>query len=231
MKTLIIIPAYNESENIERVVNNLTENFPQYDYVIVNDGSRDNTAQICRKNNYNLIDLPVNVGLSGGFQAGMRFACNSDYDYAIQFDGDGQHNPEYIADMLEEIQKSNLDFVIGSRFVTERKPKSLRMLGSNLIQLVLIITTGKKFKDPTSGMRMYNKKLITIFANSLDYSPEPNTLAHLVRSGAKFKEVQVTMSERIAGESYLNITRSIRYMAHIFSSIILLQWFRKRPKI
>jgi len=231
MKTLIIIPAYNESENIETVVNNLIENYPQYDYIVVNDGSKDDTADICKKKNYNLVDLPVNVGLAGGVQTGMKYACRNDYDYAIQFDGDGQHNPEYISDMLDEIQTKNLDFVIGSRFVSEKKPKSLRMLGSNLIQLILKITTGKSFKDPTSGMRMFNKKLIFILANSLDFGPEPDTLAFLVRSGAKYSEVQVTMNERVAGESYLNFTRSIKYMVHIFSSIILMQWFRKKPKI
>lgn len=230
MKALIIIPAYNEAENIERVVNNLIENYPQYDYVIINDGSKDNTAEICKRNNYNIVDLPVNVGLTGGFQTGMKYANRKNYDYAIQFDGDGQHNPEYIKDMLNEIINENVDFVIGSRFAKERKPKSLRMLGSNLIQFILILTTGKSIKDPTSGMRMYNKKIINLFANSLDYSPEPNTLAHLLRSGAKFKEIQVSMSDRIAGESYLNFTRSIKYMAHIFSSIILMQWFRKKPK-
>jgi hypothetical protein len=132
--------------------------------------------------------------------------------------------------MLNEIQTNNIDFVIGSRFVTEKKPKSLRMLGSILIQLILKITTGKSFKDPTSGMRLFNKKLIKILANSLDFGPEPDTLAHLVRSGAKYSEIQVTMNDRTAGESYLNTTRAIRYMVYIFSSIILMQWFRIKPK-
>lgn len=231
MKTLIIIPAYNEAENIERVVNNLIENYPQYDYIIINDGSKDNTVEICRKNNYNLVNLPVNIGLTGGFQTGMKYAYRNKYDYAIQFDGDGQHNPQYIKDMLEEFNNVNLDFVIGSRFAKEKKPGNLRMLGGNLIQFILILTTGKSIKDPTSGMRMYNKKIINLFANSLDYSPEPNTLAHLIRSGAKFKEIQVTMNERIAGESYLNFTRSIKYMFNIFITIIIMQWFRKKPKI
>jgi len=231
MKTLIIIPAYNEAGNIERVVDNLISNYPQYDYIVINDGSKDNTAQICKKNNYNLINLPVNVGLTGGFQTGMKYAHKKDYDYAIQFDGDGQHNPKYIENMLKEIKENNLDFVIGSRFANEKKPINLRMMGSNLIQFILILTTGKNIKDPTSGMRMYNKKIINLFANSLDYSPEPNTIAHLIRSGAKFKEVQVVMSERIAGESYLNFSRSIKYMVHIFITIILMQWFRKKPKI
>ena len=231
MKTLVIIPAYNESENIERVVINLVENYPQYDYVVVNDGSVDNTAEICRKNQYNLVDLPVNIGLAGGFQTGMKYAHRNDYDFAVQLDGDGQHDPQYISKMLYEIKKNDLDFVIGSRFVSVKKPKSIRMFGSNLIEFALRVTTGKTFSDPTSGMRLFNKKLIGLLANSLDFGPEPDTLAILVRSGAKYSEVQVTMKERLAGESYLNFTRSITYMMHIISSIVMIQWFRKKPKL
>ena len=99
---LIVIPAYNEAENIERVVNRLIKEFPQYDYVIVNDGSRDETAAICRRNGYNLLDLPVNLGLAGGFQAGLKYAARYGYRYAVQLDGDGQHRPEYIAAMKEK---------------------------------------------------------------------------------------------------------------------------------
>ena len=229
MKTLIIIPAYNESESIEIVVNNLTANYPQYDYVVVNDGSKDKTAEICLNNNYNMIDLPVNIGLSGGVQSGMKYAYRNDYDYAIQFDGDGQHDPQYISRMLEEIEENNLDFVIGSRFIAEKKTYSLRMIGSNIIQLVIKITTGKTIKDPTSGMRMYNRKLIEIMANSLDFGPEPDTIALLLRSGAKFKEIPVTMNNRIAGVSYLNAASSIVYMARIVTSLVFMQWFRKKP--
>ena len=104
MKTLIVIPAYNEQENIERVVDNLISNYPQYDYVIVNDGSRDDTAQICRKKGYNLIDLPVNLGLAGGFQTGLKYAYKYGYDAAIQFDADGQHLPQYIQPMIDEMK-------------------------------------------------------------------------------------------------------------------------------
>ena len=93
---LLIIPSYNEEKNIEKVVGELTESFPQFDYIVVNDGSTDRTAQICREKGYHLLDLPVNLGLAGCFQAGMRYAYQKGYRYAIQFDGDGQHRPEYI---------------------------------------------------------------------------------------------------------------------------------------
>lgn len=231
MKVLIIIPAYNEAENIKRVVGNLIENYSQFDYVVINDGSRDNTAQICREEHYNLVDLPVNLGLAGAFRAGMKYALDYDYDYALQFDGDGQHNPEYIEQMFELTQQKNSDIVIGSRFVTDKKPGSMRMLGSNVIQFCIKMTTGKTIKDPTSGMRMYNKRAIKRLATSMNYGPEPDTVAYMLRCGAKVDECQVTMSERIAGESYLNITNSIKYMFHMCTSILIVQWFRKKEKL
>ena len=230
MKTLIIIPAYNEKDNIENVVNNLIQNYPEYDYLVVNDGSKDGTGAICRKNNYNHITMPINVGLSDGVQAGMMYANKYGYDYAIQFDGDGQHDPKYIAKMIEAMDEG-YDICIGSRFVEKKKPKTLRMLGSNLISFILALTTFKKIKDPTSGMRMFNRRTIKVMATTLDYGPEPDTLAHLIRSGAKVKEVQVEMHDRVAGESYLNLKRSIKYMTHMFFSIIFIQWFRKKANL
>lgn len=226
MKILLVIPAYNEAENIERVVNNLISNYPQYDYLIINDGSSDNTASICQKQNYSFLNLPVNLGLAGAFQAGLKYAYKHDYDYAIQFDGDGQHRPEYIKNLISELEKG-YDIVIGSRFVTEKKPRSLRMLGSNLISLAIRLTTGTKINDPTSGFRIFNKDLIKKLALGTNYGPEPDTISHLIRKGTKISEVQVTMDERIAGESYLNLSRSISYMTRMFVSILFIQHFRK----
>ncbi len=227
MKVLIIIPAYNEGMNIERVVNNLIQNFPQYDYVVVNDGSKDNTAEVCRRNGYSLLDLPVNLGLSGAVQAGMRYAVRKGYDAAIQIDGDGQHRPEYIAKMIEAMQEEKADIVIGSRFVTEKKPKSLRMFGSNIISFIIRLSTGYRMSDPTSGMRLFGKKVLKAFAYDMNYGPEPDTISYLIKSGNLVKEVQVVMDERIAGESYLNLVRSMKYMLHMCFSIIFIQRFRK----
>lgn len=228
MKTLIIIPAFNESENIERVVNNLIKNYPQYKYIIINDGSADNTAAVCRKNGYNFVDLPVNLGLAGAFQTGMKFAWTHGYDAALQFDGDGQHRPEYIQSMIEKMEKEGADIVIGSRFVTQKKSFSPRMFGSRLISLLILLTTGRRIKDPTSGMRLYSRKVMEEFANGLNYGPEPDTMAYLINKGCSVKEVQVTMDERIAGKSYLNAVSSIYYMMRICISIVFVQWFRKR---
>lgn len=227
-RVLIIIPAYNEEENIVRVVENLRNNYSEYDYIVVNDGSTDDTAKLCQKHNYNLLDLPINLNLAGAFQTGMKYAMYEGYDYAIQYDADGQHNPSYIAGMIEKAEQENLDIVIGSRFVTEKKPFTARMIGNRVISACIRITTGKWIGDPTSGMRMFNARMIKKLATTMNYGPEPDTVAFLIRCGAKVSEYQVTMNERIAGESYLNWSRSIKYMLHMCSSILLVQWFRKR---
>lgn len=228
MKVLIIIPAYNEADNIIRVVDNLIKNYPQYDYVVVNDGSKDSTVDICRKYYYNLIDLPVNLGLSGCIQTGMIYAYEQGYDYAIQFDGDGQHRAEYIETLISKALASEADIVIGSRFKSKKKHKSLRMIGSDMIQKAVKLTTGIKLTDPTSGMRLYSRRILREFAYNLNYTPEPDTIAFLIRKGLCCEEVQVEMDERIAGESYLNIKNSIVYMTKIMISIALVQWVRKR---
>lgn len=226
---LIIIPAYNEEENIENTVNLIRNEYPQYDYVVVNDGSRDQTVSICKKNGYELLDLSVNLGLAGAFQAGMKYAHEKGYDYAIQFDADGQHRPEFIGPMLNKM-KEGYDIVIGSRFVDEKKDKSLRMLGSRMITVAIKLTTGVRIADPTSGMRMFSKSMIKEFAKNLNYGPEPDTVSYLIKNGAKVSEVKALMDERQFGESYLNLVNSIKYMVKMLTSILIVQNFRKRNK-
>lgn len=226
---LIIIPAYNEEDNIENTVNLIKEKYQQYDYVVVNDGSKDNTANICRRNGYKLLDLPVNLGLAGAFQAGMKYAYEQGYHYAIQFDADGQHRPEFIEPMLQRM-KEGYDIVIGSRFVDERKGKSLRMLGSRMITVAIKLTTGVRVADPTSGMRMFSKAMIQEFAKNLNYGPEPDTVSYLIKNGARVSEVKAIMDERQFGESYLNMVNSMKYMAKMLISILIVQNFRKRNK-
>lgn len=224
---LIIIPAHNEEANIERVVDHLVEHFPQYDYVVVNDGSKDRTGEICRKRGYNFLDLPVNLGLAGAFQAGIRYAYKKGYHCAIQLDGDGQHRPDFVGDMKQKIDEG-YDIVIGSRFINEKKPRTMRMLGSNLLELAIRLTTGSDIKDPTSGMRMFSRKMIREFAMGLNYGPEPDTVSYLVKQGAKVAEVPVIMDERISGTSYLTPVRAAKYMTQMLVSILLIQNFRKR---
>lgn len=225
MKVLLIVPAYNEEENIVQVCSNLRNNYSQYDFIVVNDGSSDRTLELCHEHNFPVISLPVNLGLAGAFQTGMKYAYRKGYDCALQFDADGQHLPEFIDKMLIELEKDN-DVVIGSRFVEVKKPFTLRMLGSHLIAFAMKVTTGYSIKDPTSGMRMFNRKILKECAEKINYGPEPDTIAYLIKKGRKVSEIQVVMNERIAGESYLNFTRSIMYMLRMMVSLILIQNFR-----
>lgn len=223
---LVIIPAFNESENIAAVAGRLIREHPDLDYVIVNDGSTDRTAEICRENSFSLIDLPVNLGLAGAFQTGMRYAWKHGYPYAVQFDGDGQHRAEYIRPMYRKAEEG-YDIVIASRFVTEHKPASFRMLGSNLIEGAIRLTTGVRIKDPTSGMRMYGKKMIEEFANRMNFAPEPDTVSWLVKNGARIAEIQAKMDLRTKGRSYLTPVTAAKYMIRMLMSILVIQNFRE----
>lgn len=229
-KILIIIPAYNEQESIVQVVDRIRTEFQQYDYVVINDGSTDKTRKVCMENGINLLDLPINLGLAGAIRAGMKYANYYGYDYVVQLDGDGQHLPEYIDDMLQTMLDTQADIVIGSRFKTQRKPFSARMIGSQIITYAIWLTTGKYIGDVTSGMRLFNKKMIKRFGYEMNYSPEPDTLAYLLNCGVKIEEVQVTMLERTTGTSYLSIGRSIDYMVRRLFSILVFQWVRMRIK-
>ena len=157
----------------------------------------------------------------------MKYAYEKGYSYAIQFDADGQHRPEFIEKMLKEMKKGH-DIVIGSRFVNYKKGSSLRMIGSKMITIAIKLTTGVRIADPTSGMRMFSRPMIKEFAQNLNYGPEPDTVSYLLKNGAKVSEVQVKMEERQAGESYLNLVCSMKYMAKMLISILFIQNFRKR---
>ena len=227
MKVLIIIPAYNEELNIEKTVNDVKNN-TKYDYVVINDCSKDNTKKVCEKNEINMISLPVNYGLTSGIQIGMKYAHENDYDIAIQFDGDGQHQAKYLKDLVEKIEKENCDIAIGSRFEKKKKPHSMRMLGSNIIQFAIKLVTGKRITDPTSGMRAYNKKAIKEFITNTSLTPEPDTIVYMIKKGFTVQEVQVEMKKREFGESYLNAFKSIEYMLSMMFSIIFIRAFTKK---
>ena len=229
MKVLIIIPAYNEAQNIEKTVKDVTTN-TNYDYIIINDCSKDNTKEICEKNNFNMLSLPINYGLTSGIQLGMKYAQKNNYDVAIQFDGDGQHQAKYLKNLVNEIEEKNADITIGSRFVTEKKPFTARMLGSRVISFFIKITTGLTIKDTTSGMRAFNKRAIAEFNRNTSLTPEPDTLVYMAKKGLKIKEVQVEMKDREFGESYLTPIKSMKYMINMMFSIIFIRAITRRNK-
>ena len=224
MKVLIIIPAYNEEKSIEKVVENLINNYPQYDYLIVNDGSTDRTEEICREKNYNFVTLPVNLGIGGGVQTGYMYAVKNDYDIAIQTDGDGQHNPEYIEKLIEPIVKGEADMTIGSRFIEKEgfQTSFMRRMGINIIKGVIKMCCGVTIKDNTSGFRASSKELTKYFSENYaqDY-PEPEAIVTSVLNGYTVKEVPVVMNEREEGVSSINAAKSVYYMIKVSLALMI----------
>lgn len=227
MKVLMIIPAYNEEKNIVKTINSLKEvkiKDVDLDYIVINDGSSDNTKRVLEDNKIKFIDLTCNLGIGGAVQTGYKYAFYNNYDIAIQFDGDGQHNPKYIENLIEGINQGN-DLVVGSRFVKKIdtfKSTAIRRLGINFLSSLIRICTGKTIKDPTSGFRASNKEIIELFANNYpsDY-PEPDTLVVLLKNKYKVLEIPVEMEERMHGKSSITLLKSIYYMIKVSMAIIV----------
>ena len=224
LKVLIIVPAFNEAGSIENVVSTIKTKCPEYDYLIVNDGSMDETAQICKDKRFNFVSLPQNLGIGGAVQTGYKYALENDYDIAVQTDGDGQHDVSYIKNMLEVMKNEQADIVIGSRFINKEgfQSSALRRMGIVFLSGLIKLCTGVRVKDVTSGFRLVNRKFIKIYASDYprDY-PEPEAIVSAVMHYGKIKEVPVIMNERMAGESSINPMKSIYYMIKVSLAIII----------
>ncbi|WP_408069585.1 glycosyltransferase family 2 protein [Butyrivibrio sp. JL13D10] len=223
---LIIIPAYNEADNIENIVDEITTGYPQYDYVVVNDGSSDKTAKILKKRGYNHINCPINLGIGGAIQTGYRYAKEKEYKIAVQIDGDGQHDPAYIEKVVAPILADEADYVIGSRFVGDEtegfKSSTTRRIGIRFLSGLIAILCLRKIKDVTSGFRAVNKFFIDVFADNypIDY-PEPEAIMDAVMRRKRILELPVVMRERETGKSSINLKRSVYYMIKVSLDIIV----------
>lgn len=224
MRTLVIIPAYNESGTLEYVIKDIKNNAPGVDYLVINDCSVDNSVDVLRGLGANYIDCPVNLGIGGAVQAGYLYALKNGYDIAIQFDGDGQHDAKYIPHMIETIESGEADVVIGSRFVDKEgfQSSAARRTGIRILSVLIFLMCGKKVKDVTSGFRAVNKRLIDVFSQDYpDDYPEPEVVVVSALYGAKIKEVPVIMRERSAGVSSINMKKSVYYMIKVSLAIVV----------
>lgn len=232
MKNLIIIPAFNENECIKDTVEMIKREAPDFDYVVINDHSTDNTLDILKENKINHINLPANLGIGGAVQTGYLYAYENGYDTAVQVDADGQHDPQFLSMMLETMQKENVDMVIGSRFIENKGFQSTfaRRIGIVYFTKLIKALTGAVITDPTSGLRMGNRKVIELFAKDYprDY-PEPESIVALLKRGMKVKEVPVMMRERQGGVSSINLQKSVYYMVKV-SMAILIENYRQGGK-
>lgn len=233
-KILLIIPAYNEEKAIKKVYNGIIDynkkNKTNYDVIVINDGSKDNTEKILVENNIPHIKLIHNLGIGGAVQTGYKYALENDYDIAIQFDGDGQHNIEYVKNLIEPIIKNEADLVIGSRFVDKNstgfKSTFARLIGIRIISSFIKLTTKKRIYDCTSGFRACNKKTIEHFSHTYPTEyPEPVSSVDLFKNKYNIKEVPVVMNERKEGTSSIKSYKKAYYMINVILSIFVL-WLR-----
>ena len=224
MKKLIIIPAFNEESNIERTVQAILREAPDFDYVIINDCSTDKTREICEMNGYNIVNLPINLGIGGAVQTGYKYGYENDYDMAVQVDGDGQHDPEFLNLMAEYLVENKLDMVIGSRFIEKKgfQSSKTRRIGIVFFSKLIKILTGQLITDPTSGLRMVGRNVIEIFARDYpkDY-PEPESVVAVLRKKMIVKEIPVIMHEREGGVSSISPKKSIYYMIKVTLAILI----------
>lgn len=224
MKKIIIIPAYNEEENIERTVNAIQKSAQGFDYVIINDCSTDNTRKICEEKEFNIVNLPINLGIGGAVQTGYKYAYENGYDVAVQVDGDGQHDPEFLNTMAKYLVEHQVDMVIGSRFIEKKGFQSsiTRRMGIKFFSGLIKILTGKTITDPTSGLRMIGRNVMEIFSRDYprDY-PEPESIVAVLRKNMKIEEIPVVMLERQGGVSSISPKKSIYYMVKVTLAILI----------
>ena len=231
MRVLLIIPSYNEEENVLNNYNKILDynkkGKVKYDAIVINDGSKDKTEEICIENNIPCISLIHNLGIGGAVQTGYKYALENNYDIAVQFDGDGQHDVRYVKAIIEPIIKNKANMVIGSRFIDENssefKSSKTRRIGINIISFFIKLISGKKIYDTTSGFRAVDRKLIKLFA--YDYPveyPEPVSTTKILKAGYVVNEAPVSMNEREAGTSSIKTWKSVYYMLNVILSILVL---------
>lgn len=232
-KILIIIPAYNEEHIITQVIQELHTQNTNWDLLVINDGSTDGTKERAESTGIaEVIDLPFQVGIGSCVQTGFIYANEHNYDYALQFDGDGQHNVSEINKLLEGFESGNADVINGSRFrskKTKYRSTISRSIGIIMFKILNSLLIKQKITDNTSGFRAYNKKAIAFLSKNYpaDY-PEPEAVILLGRNGFTIEEISVEMNQRSGGTSSIRGIYSVYYMVKVFLSILLTSI---RPKL
>jgi len=224
MKVLIIIPIFNEAENICLVLDEIKAKCPEYDVLVIDDGSIDNSYKICRERNREMVvKLPANLGIGGARQTGFKYAVYNNYDIVVQLDGDGQHSPACMEKMIEAVKNGN-NLCVGSRFITYEgfQSSAIRRLGILVLYWLIRILTGEDISDPTSGYRVCDKKATRLFAWEYPHDyPEPGSIVTASKYGLKVCEVPVTMNERINGSSSIGKKASVYYMIKVITAILI----------
>lgn len=232
-RILVIIPAYNEGENIVRVVKCVRRVLPRAEVVVVNDGSIDKTAEVARKAGATVLSHPDNLGYGVALQTGYKYALLQKADFVVQMDGDGQHDPSFIPTLLESVKKGEVDISLGSRFLKHSyKAPLFRRLGTSVFSEIVSLITGKKFTDPTSGFQALNNRAISFYAGNIYPTDFPDAdiilMDHL--TGFRIKEVPVKMYPSATGKSMHSGLKPLYYIFKMFLSIFI-TLIRKREKL
>ena len=237
MRLLIIIPAYNEEGNILHTLQDLKDEFPQADVLVVNDCSKDSTLEILKENGVSFADLPVNLGIGGAVQTGYLYARQNGYDIAVQFDGDGQHRADCLEKLIQPLLDGEADMTVGSRFLPESdqngfQSSAARRVGIRLLSSQIRLVTGKKVYDVTSGFRAVNRELIAYYSENYaqDY-PEPEAIVMALNNGFRVKEVPARMNERMEGKSSIRLFSSVYYMIKVSLAIFVAGVHMHRGKV
>lgn len=230
MKTLLIIPAYNEGGNLSGLLDKIRNTGGDYDILVINDCSTDDTSRVCREACVNVIDLPVNLGIGGAVQTGFKYARDLGYDIAVQVDGDGQHQPEYIQSLVDKINEG-YSMCIGSRFIEGEGYQStiIRRTGINFYKFLIKLLTGHSFTDPTSGFRAFDREAIKIFSRAYptDYA-EPESIITVLKRKMKIAEIPVVMNGRSKGKSSISSFKSIYYMIKVTLAMLIARMGTRR---
>jgi glycosyltransferase involved in cell wall biosynthesis len=230
----VIMPAFNESSNLPALFADIRAFGGDFDWLVVNDASSDDTAAVAKSFGAKVLTLPLNMGVGGAVQAGYMYAWENGYDYAIQFDGDGQHRAKHLAELLEPVRQGNADMVIGSRYLdgVRYRQQVFRQLGTRLFSFVLKVFTGQTFTDPTSGFRAVNKPLLRFFAKHYPQGWLGDTLEALVeaaRHGFVIHEIPVTMRQRKHGTSAVGLIKGVCLSFCVLLAIFIDMFEKKHP--
>jgi glycosyltransferase involved in cell wall biosynthesis len=236
-KILTIIPAFNEAETISQVVSGVGETIPDSDILVINDGSSDSTASLAKKAGAVVVHLPFNMGYGVALQTGYKYALKKGYHYIVQLDGDGQHDPHYIKELLEVVTSGKVDIAIGSRFSKNNKNHPYRTgwikkTGILMFSSITSIIIGQPVSDPTSGYQVINRKVAQLYASEVypwDY-PDADVIIMLHRAGFKIKEVPVVMHQKSNKKSMHSGIKPLYYIFKMFLSIFL-TLLRKREQL
>lgn len=224
MKTLILIPAFNEAGAIGSVVREVRNLYPEFMVLVVDDCSRDSTLDLAREAGAQVLALPHHLGLGGCVQAGYQLAYDLGFDFVIRIDGDGQHDPRDISAILETLQQTGCEMVIGSRFLENagQRTTPVRSIGIRFFRAVLRPILGRPVHDPTSGFVGVNRRALAVFRRSfpLEY-PEIEALVVLQRRAFRFEEVPCRMRPRLAGKSTITALKSVYYVIHVLLGVLV----------